>query len=168
MPKRPNKKDEAAQSGTSAAYILTQEEQKSMTDLLDVVRDIVHPPEPKHARCIHCRSEFTKAEIENISACPTCGTRTPPCSVSDDVDLKINWHELRILTMWAERWAQRIGQEYPDTLQTLKAITRSLEKQYPLNNKLTLTGELKELKQEYPEIELMDANGNKVDLDGEN
>lgn len=104
----------------------------------------------KTTRCIHCRSEFTDKEIQIASECPACGTKSIPCLISEDVSIKINWHELRVLTMWAEKWVMAAADE--EALTTITAITHALEKQYPLHTPLTLSKEIQQLMQRYPEL----------------
>ena len=57
-------------------------------------------------RCLKCRKEFDETEIEGAKECPNCHDRGVPMDVANDVMVKINWHELRMLCLWAERWAQ--------------------------------------------------------------
>jgi len=71
-------------------------------------------------------------------------------SPKDDVTIKINWHELRILGMWAERWA---AQE-PGTAKTVNAITLALEEQFPSRLPLTLARELGDMKEHFPDREV--------------
>ena len=63
----------------------------------------------KTIRCVICGKEFSDDELpESTCECPNCGTKSLPCLIVDDVNIKINWHELRILTIWAENWARQI------------------------------------------------------------
>ena len=49
--------------------------------------------------CIQCRQEIES--FEGLDCCPFCQTRETPCDYGADVILVINWHELRILCLWA-------------------------------------------------------------------
>ena len=51
-------------------------------------------------RCVICDHEVDSTC--RLRACPKCGTTSIPCDSSLDVTVKINWHELRILAIWAE------------------------------------------------------------------
>ncbi len=70
-------------------------------------------------------------------------------SPKDDVIVKINWHELRILTIWATNYA------YDNNLSqaskaALYAIVERLEAQHPdkaERQPLTLAGEIKKLRE---------------------
>lgn len=99
----------------------------------------------KTTRCTDCASEFTDAELMAASACPVCGCAGVPCSISEDVTIKINWHELRILGIWASNWAaekcDKSGQR------TAKLILARLEAQKtrPDMAPLTLMGELQQI-----------------------
>ncbi len=122
----------------------------------------------KSARCVRCRSEFSEAETAGYRGCPTCGSTGLPMPLSHDVTVKVNWHELRILTMWAERWAdaveKSVAQEggQSDAKAAVTAIARALESQHPTLPPLTLLGELKQVQESYPELETRDGEGNVI------
>ena len=109
--------------------------------------------EEKTIRCTKCYEEFIEEE-KNVSCCPKCGCKGVPMLISQDVEIKINWHELRILANWAENWAEaKCGQDSRDTLQ---AILDRLEKYKPKDGAaLTLTQEVKDLQEVYPEVTLV-------------
>lgn len=99
----------------------------------------------KTTRCTHCEAEFTDEECVGVTACPSCGSKGIPCDMAEDVQVTINWHELRILGIWAENWARRNESEYPDMVEVLNTITNRLERQHPTKTPLMLFKELKEL-----------------------
>lgn len=107
----------------------------------------------KTIRCTICGKEFSDDEIpEGTCGCPNCGTKSLPCSIADDVSIKINWHELRILTIWAENWARQIDREEKKeekNLLCIMTIAERLQKQFPDKVKLTLFGEIRELRKDY-------------------
>ena len=75
-------------------------------------------------------------------------------SPSKDVTLKINWHELRILCMWAEQWAAAHKKEGEEKMgRTVEAIAKAIQAQYPSYDPLLLSWELGDLAKEY-EIEV--------------
>ncbi len=99
-------------------------------------------------RCTDCRAEFRDADIQGKSACPVCGCRTVPMSIAEDVSLRINWHELRILTIWAESWARHHATAHPEMGVTLRAVVEGLEGQRPEGYApLSLVGEINGLAQ---------------------
>ena len=106
-------------------------------------------------RCTICSHEVDGTE--DLTCCPKCGTKSLPCDPAQDLTVKINWHELRILCIWAEFWAnQSEATSQPDTSmrQTVYSIVRRLEIQQPdMKQPLTLGAELRELKAEYPRME---------------
>lgn len=106
----------------------------------------------KTTRCVICDSEFSKVEIKNATCCPECGAKGVPCAIKDDVTIKVNWHELRILGCWAERWAMRIEKENLSSVATVGCIVARLQKQYPNKTPLTITGEVEQLKSEFPDV----------------
>lgn len=108
----------------------------------------------KTARCVRCSIEYSDEELNQLNPdkCPNCGTPGLPMSISQDVTLPINWHELRILTIWASNWAEQLDD---DCKIDLTAILRRLDKYRPKGGAaLTIVGEFKELQQYFPNSEL--------------
>ena len=107
----------------------------------------------KTVRCSLCGKEFTDEEIEGVMKCPNCGTKSLPCAISDDVEIKINWHELRILVIWAENWARKCDAEESDReekmMLSIMTIAERLQRQFPEKTKLTLFAEIRELRKDY-------------------
>lgn len=112
-------------------------------------------------RCTHCGTEFTDEQLEGLQSCPKCGTRGTPCAIADDVMIKVNWHELRLLGMWADNWAHTPN--FPeDSQRVIAAILTRIEAQFPDKTPLTLAGEVRQLQAEYPTLELADGKGNVI------
>lgn len=110
----------------------------------------------KIARCLICNEEFTQEELKGASSCPKCENHGVPASPKEDVTIKINWHELRILAIWAENWARQIeknGDVTTHPILTVNCIARRIQKQHPDKTPLTLSGEIEELKKTYPSTE---------------
>lgn len=101
----------------------------------------------KTTRCTDCAAEFSDEELEGVSACPTCGTKSLPSAIADDVDLRINWHELRILTIWASNHASEHLKDKPGS-RTLSSIIKRLEAQFPDRLPLTIFGEIRHVSRE--------------------
>jgi hypothetical protein len=102
----------------------------------------------KTVRCTTCREEFSHEELEGVTCCPSCGSIGVPMAIADDVEITINWHELRILGMWASNWA---GAHFPatDSAKGLAMILHAISVQHPeLSTRmpLTLAGELGNLR----------------------
>ena len=115
----------------------------------------------KTTRCVQCDAEFSDGEIQGATGCPKCGTSSVPCSINQDTTVKLNWHELRILTLWADNWAQR--ECGAPARKSLAAIIQRLQAQgktgWPA---LTLAGEVLGMQHEGIEAELRDADGNVI------
>ena len=113
-------------------------------------------------RCTTCRTEFAYAQLQGATACPSCGSTGKPMAISQDTTVRINWHELRILTIWSDNWAQ--AKCDAGNRATLASIIRELEKQRPDDDAaaLTMAGEVRALQREHPESELRDGAGNVV------
>lgn len=120
----------------------------------------------KTIRCSICGTEFTEEEVQGATCCPNCGTKSLPCDIKDDVNIKINWHELRILTILAENWARHVDNTDPKEeklLLSVMTIAQRLEKQFPEKTRLTLFGEIRELRKDY-NIETNIDNDNQLGL----
>ena len=68
-----------------------------------------------------------------------------------DVQVNINWQELRILTMWAERWmihaCEQGWEGAPTCLEVVRAIAARLGAQHPALPALTFIGEVEEMRE---------------------
>jgi predicted nucleic acid-binding Zn-ribbon protein len=93
--------------------------------------------------CVNCGEWFTEAEVENATCCPKCGNAGVPMSPKENVTVEINWHELRILCIWAENHARRIEEK------AVYAIADRLQQQHPSKTPLTLSGELRQIGEKY-------------------
>lgn len=100
--------------------------------------------------CTVCGARFTQEEIKGWG-CPKCGNQGVPCGCDGDVRVEINWHELHILTVWAENWANEVSRRATadlsgkDMPKVVTAIARRLSQQHPALPALTLCGEIAEL-----------------------
>jgi len=112
----------------------------------------------KTTRCSDCAGEFSDEEIDKVSRCPTCGTTSVPCAIAEDVTLKINWHELRILTIWASNYADQQMKDQPGQ-RTLKSIIKRLHAQYPEKAPLTLADEFQQLANRFGDVEVVRDDG---------
>lgn len=102
----------------------------------------------KIARCLICNEEFTEEDLKDALCCPKCGNLGIPADLKDDVTIEINWHELRILTIWAENYARSIKDDKTQPQLTVACIARRIQKQYPDKTPLTLAGEIEQIKKE--------------------
>lgn len=118
----------------------------------------------KSIRCTRCGSEFSEADTEDATGCPKCGATGVPCAIKDDVTIRINWHELRILGIWADNYAGACDEREPekDARGTISGILGRIQAQHPDRTPLTLLGELKQLQETYPDIEATDGRGRKI------
>jgi hypothetical protein len=116
-------------------------------------------------RCTDCYNEFSQSDLpEGTKCCPKCSSASVPCDPKDDVTLKLNWHELRILGIFASNWAGDKCKGTP-TVRTVNAILSRLEKQYPEMPKLTLFGEIRELSEKLGTKVEMVHNGTTTTFD---
>lgn len=121
----------------------------------------------KTARCVVCRAEFNEEEITAAfeagkTGCPACGDTGLPMAIAQDMLIRINWHELRILTIWADNYARQ-HKDNPGMAQSIAAIVKALEMQRPSGEfaALTIAGELQELANHssFSEIEVVEPDG---------
>lgn len=97
--------------------------------------------------CTVCGARFTEEEIKGWG-CPKCGNQGVPCGCTGDVRVEVNWHELHILTVWAENWAQEVSRRASSNPAdkgsplVVSAIARRLQRQHPELAPLTLAEEI--------------------------
>jgi predicted nucleic acid-binding Zn-ribbon protein len=134
---------------------------------------IVMTNEVGRAWCVTCGGRYTAEEIEGRTSCPGCGSRGVPCDPSKDVAVEINWHELRILVMWAANWAENVcaKQDAPgnNSPATIQAIARRLQEQHPdlADSPLTMQGELAGLRQAFGQVDAVGiGNSQPIPLNG--
>lgn len=109
---------------------------------------------PERYLCLKCSQWFDAAPA--LTACPGCGdSRGVPANSRDVVTVSITWHELRILVMWAERWAQHVEREEPGTGEkVLYGIADRIRQQHLDKPPLTFMEELTQLREHYPDVEV--------------
>lgn len=96
--------------------------------------------------CIDCGQHYDS--FEGMSECAACGTKNLPVFDNDQVDANINWGELRLLIIWAERW----GIKAVGGAGTVYAISERIGLQHPeriAKYPLTLAGEIGQVKDEF-------------------
>lgn len=162
-------RDEARELFVNEHYPDTEEDtKKAIKAFLRVQYEGGPMNEPKTTRCVQCASEFSEHETENANACPACGDKGVPMSISEDVTVKINWHELRILSIWAENWARKIQKDDPrsaGSLLTIMSIAGRLQNQHPDKAKLTLFSEVRELREHVEKTGI--ASGIQTNIDND-
>jgi predicted Zn-ribbon and HTH transcriptional regulator len=148
-------RDEAREKFVNEIYPEAKDEDSfdALKMFLDVKYISGDKDETKVQRCTTCASEFSELEVEGVDCCPACGDKGVPCSISDDVVVKVNWHELRILGIWAEQWAKKIQKDDPanntGSLLTVMSIAGRLQNQFPEKPKLTLFSEIRDVKEHF-------------------
>lgn len=97
--------------------------------------------------CTTCGARFTEEEVTGKSSCPACGSKGVPCSTERDLVVEINWHELRILGIWASNWANAMSDVGEQGKGALRGILFRLQRQYPELPALSLGGEVRAIRQ---------------------
>lgn len=115
----------------------------------------------RSTRCTLCAAEFSDEELRDASSCPGCGTESLPMAIADDVQITINWHELRVLGMWSSNWA---AAHFPatDSAKALASILHRIACQHPEKAAvcpLTLAGEVGQLRHAIEDGELPGFSG---------
>ncbi|RLD65132.1 MAG: hypothetical protein DRI84_07440 [Bacteroidetes bacterium] len=90
----------------------------------------------KPIRCIVCRTEFTDEEIKGNQGCPICGYRGLTMFTDGDINIDINWFELRLLCMWAEALALQVGDKH--SLNAFYSMVNEIKEQLPECGKITM------------------------------
>lgn len=107
-------------------------------------------------RCTQCRTEFTEAQLASANACPKCGTDSLPMAIADDVTIKVNWHELRILGIWATNWSEKCGEGAQKSLRSILGVIRA---QHPERPGLTLDDDLQEVADAFGDVHVIKESG---------
>jgi hypothetical protein len=105
--------------------------------------------------CTSCRFEISS--FVGLGKCPNCGTEGIPCDYENQVNISINWHELHLLFVWAEHYGRSINQAG-----LVFGIAHAVEAQFPERHKLTMSGEVNEMKKKYPGTTITDKDGNEI------
>ena len=111
-------------------------------------------PKKETWTCLECGKDTNPDK--NLTACPNCGSKGIPVSSLDSVTVKISQHELRILCMWAENWADYTDKNELSSLNGRAIITNianRISKNEEVTSPLTFSGEFKQLKKAYPDAE---------------
>jgi hypothetical protein len=112
-------------------------------------RDLPEAP-PKYVRCIVCDAKLDERELMGVDHCPKCGIEAKPVDPTNDIFIRINEQELRILAIWASNYSERLS---PKLKNVFAAIVRRLEKQMP-GVHLTLFSEVAAIQQRHPDTRL--------------
>lgn len=99
-------------------------------------------------RCTLCGAEFTDEQIRDATCCPNCRHTGVPMAIADDVQVRINWHELRILVMWAHWWAERHKTEHPAMVPVVASIAERIAEQHLDKGPLTFAGDISKAREE--------------------
>lgn len=110
--------------------------------------------------CVLCGARFTHAEVDGHQCCSKCGHEGVPCDTNLDLSVVINWHELRILGIWAENYARSCDAKDSSghLVQTVQAIARRLQRQFPDETPLTLSEEIAELPRKMKTVGMQISN----------
>lgn len=129
------------------AVVLLGKARDAVADFVDGVQ----PASDDGGFCTECGHKVES--FEGLKGCPACGTDSVPCVNKQRVTVSINWHELRILAIWAENYqrSQRLGR-------TVYAIAKRLEAQHPSLGALTLAREIGELAKAFGEVSVSSAD----------
>ena len=100
--------------------------------------------------CTECG--YRVEAFDGLNTCPACGTSGLPCADDNQVDVSINWHELRILCIWAENWQRSHAPE----ARTIFAIAKRLHAQHPYRTPLTLAMELGQVAERFSDVSVSD------------
>lgn len=117
----------------------------------------------KRYLCLRC-SEVSEVDPDNppTGGCPKCHANGVPANLTDDtVSIDVTWHELRVLVMWAERWAcvERTDKAATYGMQrAVSGIADRIHRQHLAKPALTFTGEIAELASEFGKVEVQGIN----------
>ena len=96
----------------------------------------------KEIRCIVCRTEFEHDEITGNDGCPVCGYQGLTMLTDGDINIDINWFELRLICMWDEALALQVGETH--SINAFYSVVNEIKKQLPECGKITMFDEAPE------------------------
>jgi len=83
-------------------------------------------------RCSVCLREFNTAQLKSEGlfngTCPICGTGIKPHKMAEDGYVKVNWQELRVLAIYARRWADTFDRRPLGNLQAITVLENILKR----------------------------------------
>lgn len=100
--------------------------------------------------CTSCGFKIKEFD-DKITECPNCASKTIPCHYNHQIDVNINWHELRILCIWAEQWGNKEVQD-DGGASSIYSIAQRIQEQFPdmtKNLPLTLAAEVQNMGKEF-------------------
>lgn len=110
---------------------------------------------PKRLRCTECFQEF---DIQaSVVACPGCGSKEIPEDCALDTRLTLNWHSLRVICQWAERYAETFSPDEPaaKSKKYLEHIFELIREQQTVGaGPLTFGDEIAQLREAYPDVQV--------------
>lgn len=79
-------------------------------------------------RCPVCLAEYVSAHFKQpfIPQCPFCKTVIPPMPLRHDGWVKLNWQELRVLAIYAQRWSTTFDLRLRGNLEALRVLQNIL------------------------------------------
>jgi len=89
-------------------------------------------------RCVLCGYEFNLQSIiatQKTKGCPNCGVHETALKIKDDQNIRMNWQEVRVLAIYAQRWASTFDISNPGNktaVGILNRIVSDLERYRPL------------------------------------
>ncbi len=90
----------------------------------------------KDIRCIVCRTEFENDELKGNEGCPVCGYQGLTMLTNGDLNIDINWFELRLICMWAESLALEVGDTH--SMNAFYGVVKAIKEQLPDCGKITM------------------------------
>jgi len=71
-----------------------------------------------------CRSEFVATVVRqaNEPTCPNCKTNISPMHIVNDGYIKLNWEEIRLVAIYAQRWANGFDTSNTFNLEYTRAL----------------------------------------------
>lgn len=80
-------------------------------------------------RCPVCSAEWIQSDMMKIGVkgCPHCGTTAQLLNKKHDGYIKINWQDLRVLAIYAERWSSMFDMSIKGNQDAVKALQKILE-----------------------------------------
>ena len=80
---------------------------------------------PSSYRCVICEVTIPPNGIDKLKKCPGCGVQLRAVDTKYDLEIPLNWNELRLLAQWADNFAQKeVANDDPEYLAFISILWR--------------------------------------------
>lgn len=90
----------------------------------------------KDIRCPQCGHQGEWQYVMQLNQCPSCSTRQFPLRIAEDGFIKTNWHDIRMLCIYAQRFCATFDESVlgnKTAIETINRIVKEMSRFQPPN-----------------------------------